>query len=114
MAPHLRVYFGPEEDPTPADPAQLAEILVGEASRTVAASSCAPGEQTHPEGGSAQPGAAEISVGLEELVQLLEDARRCGVALQDEIQGESVLVSRDLFRALLAYQTLLQPHASLQ
>ncbi|PQO46923.1 hypothetical protein [Blastopirellula marina] len=114
MAPHLRVYFGPEDETTPDDSAQLAEIVLGEASRGPAEAASALSEKTHPEGGVDQPAAAEIAVGLEELVQLIEDARRCGVALQDEIQGESVLVSRDLFRSLLAYQTLLQPQASLQ
>ncbi|MCC9606078.1 hypothetical protein LOC68_19690 [Blastopirellula sp. JC732] len=105
MAPHLRVYFGPEDVSTPDVSSETPEIVVGDAKRT-------PGTKALPESGAAQPAAADIAIGLEELLQLIEDARRCGVALQDEVQDETVLVSRDLFRALLAYQTLLQPQAS--
>ncbi|UUO07253.1 hypothetical protein M4951_02840 [Blastopirellula sp. J2-11] len=110
MAPHLRVYFGPEDELTPSDGSDLAEIVLGDSTRTAALTPHAGLAKS----GAAQPAAAEIAVGLEELLQLLDDARRCGVTIQDEVEHETVMVSRDLFRALLAYQTLLQPQASSQ
>lgn len=114
MAPHLRVYFGPEDDSTPSDGSEPAKIVVGDSARTAALTPRAGSTKDHSENDTAQPAAAEIAVGLEELLQLFDDARRCGVTIQDEVEHETVMVSRDLFRALLAYQTLLQPQASSQ
>lgn len=116
MAPHLRVYYGPEDESTPDVSSETPEIVVGDAMRALESASRREAQTPSvlPEGGALQPSVADIAIGLEELLQLIEEARRCGVALQDEIENEKVLVSRDLFRALLAYQTLLQPQASSQ
>ncbi|MFI4875811.1 MAG: hypothetical protein ACIALR_10755 [Blastopirellula sp. JB062] len=114
MTPHLSVYFGPEDEPNQSSAGDdLAAILVGDSTLAAAATKHAKIEADHDEKEERQAAPAEIVVELEELLQLLEDARRGGVAVQDEIQGESVSISRDFFRSLLAYQTLLQPQASI-
>lgn len=113
MTPQLRVYFGPEDESTPSTGSDLAEIVVGDSARAAALTSLAGPQKNLPQSSPAQPIAAEVAVDLEEFLQLLEDARRCGVTIQEEVEQETVMVSRDLFRALLAYRTLLQPQVSL-
>ena len=91
MARHLRIYRGPQEEPTP----------------TLTASKPAGTRQ------AAQPGAGSpsITVSVGEVLPLLADAVTSQRTWLQDFEEDEMTISADLYEVLLAYQYFRRPSA---